>query len=48
MSIKTAQDYVSSIRTKLQVADRAQAIVRGAKRGLGRSKSGWQSDNFAY
>lgn len=28
LSIKTVQNYVSSILTKLQVADRAQAIVR--------------------
>jgi len=28
LSVKTVQNYVSSILTKLQVADRAQAIVR--------------------
>lgn len=35
LSIKTVQNYVSSILTKLQVADRAQAIVRARKAGLG-------------
>jgi DNA-binding NarL/FixJ family response regulator len=39
LSIKTVQNYVSSILTKLQVADRAQAIVRAREAGLGRSKS---------
>lgn len=33
LSIKTVQNYVSSILTKLQVADRAQAIVR-ARSGI--------------
>lgn len=35
LSIKTVQNYVSSILTKLQVADRVQAIVRARKAGLG-------------
>lgn len=35
LSIKTVQNYVSSILTKLQVADRAQAIVRAREAGLG-------------
>jgi DNA-binding NarL/FixJ family response regulator len=35
LSIKTVQNYVSSILTKLQVADRAQAIVRARQAGLG-------------
>ena len=35
LSIKTVQNYVSSILMKLQVADRAQAIVRARKAGLG-------------
>jgi DNA-binding NarL/FixJ family response regulator len=38
LSIKTVQNYVSSILTKLQVADRAQAIVRAREAGLGKSK----------
>lgn len=36
LSIKTVQNYVSSILTKLQVADRSQAIVRAREAGLGR------------
>jgi DNA-binding NarL/FixJ family response regulator len=39
LSIKTVQNYVSSILTKLQVADRAQAIVRAREAGFG-SKAG--------
>jgi DNA-binding NarL/FixJ family response regulator len=39
LSIKTVQNYVSSILTKLQVADRAQAIVRAREAGLGKGKS---------
>lgn len=35
LSIKTVQNYVSSILTKLQVADRSQVIVRARKAGLG-------------
>ncbi len=38
LSIKTVQNYVSSILTKLQVADRAQAIVRAREAGLGNRK----------
>lgn len=38
LSIKTVQNYVSSILTKLQVADRAQAIVRAREAGLGKSR----------
>jgi DNA-binding NarL/FixJ family response regulator len=36
LSPKTIRNHVSSIFTKLQVADRAQAIVRGRAAGLGR------------
>jgi len=36
LSIKTVQNYVSSILNKLQVADRAQAIVRAREAGLGK------------
>lgn len=39
LSIKTVQNYVSSILTKLQVADRAQAIVRAREAGLGNEGS---------
>lgn len=35
LSIKTVQNYVSNILNKLQIADRAQAIVRARKAGLG-------------
>ena len=38
LSIKTVQNYVSSILTKLQVADRSQAIVRAREAGLGSTK----------
>ncbi|HLF74363.1 MAG TPA: response regulator transcription factor [Anaerolineales bacterium] len=38
LSIKTVQNYVSSILTKLQVADRAQAIVRAREAGFGTGK----------
>ncbi|NWF65527.1 MAG: response regulator transcription factor [Chloroflexi bacterium] len=34
LSIKTVQNYVSSILMKLQVADRSQAIVRAREAGL--------------
>ena len=36
LSLKTVRNYVSNIFTKLQVADRAQAIVRAREAGLGR------------
>jgi DNA-binding NarL/FixJ family response regulator len=39
LSIKTVQNYVSSILTKLQVADRAQAIVRAREAGFGKKNS---------
>jgi DNA-binding NarL/FixJ family response regulator len=39
LSIKTVQNYVSSILTKLQVADRAQAIVRAREAGFGNKKT---------
>src|SRR3712207_77446 len=35
LSLKTVRNYVSNIFTKLQVADRAQAIVRAREAGLG-------------
>jgi DNA-binding NarL/FixJ family response regulator len=35
LSLKTVRNYVSTILTKLQVADRAQAIVRAREAGLG-------------
>ena len=36
LSLKTVRNYVSNIFSKLQVADRAQAIVRAREAGLGR------------
>ena len=38
LSVKTVQNYVSSILTKLQVADRAQAIVRAREAGFGKKQ----------
>ena len=38
LSPKTVSNYVSSIFAKLQVADRAQAIVRAREAGLGGGK----------
>ena len=38
LSIKTVQNYVSSIPTKLQVADRSQAIVRAREAGFGKKE----------
>ena len=35
ISLKTVRNYISSIFSKLQVADRAQAIVRAREAGLG-------------
>ena len=39
LSTKTVQNHVSNIFSKLQVADRAQAIVRARDAGLGREGS---------
>jgi DNA-binding NarL/FixJ family response regulator len=39
VSPKTVANHLSHIFTKLQVADRAQAIVRAREAGLGRSSS---------
>lgn len=39
LSSKTVRNHVSSIFTKLQVADRAQAIVRARTAGLGQQQS---------
>jgi DNA-binding NarL/FixJ family response regulator len=35
LSLKTVRNYVSNIFTKLQVADRAQAMIRAREAGLG-------------
>jgi DNA-binding NarL/FixJ family response regulator len=39
LSLKTVRNYVSNIFTKLQVMDRAQAIVRAREAGLGREET---------
>jgi DNA-binding NarL/FixJ family response regulator len=39
VSPKTVRNHISNIFTKLQVADRAQAIVRAREAGLGENKS---------
>lgn len=39
LSLKTVRNYVSSILTKLQVADRAQAVIRAREAGLGRDQA---------
>ena len=39
LSIKTVQNHVSNIFSKLQVADRAQAIIRARNAGLGLDSS---------
>jgi DNA-binding NarL/FixJ family response regulator len=39
VSPKTVRNHISNIFTKLQVADRAQAIVRAREAGLGRDKT---------
>jgi len=36
LSIKTVQNYVSTILLKLQAADRSQAIVRAREAGFGK------------
>ena len=38
LSIKTVQNYVSSILTKLEFTDRSQAIVRAREAGLGKKE----------
>jgi DNA-binding NarL/FixJ family response regulator len=37
LSLETVQNHASNILGKLQVADRAQAIVRAREAGLGRT-----------
>jgi DNA-binding NarL/FixJ family response regulator len=37
LSVKTVQNYVSSILNKLQVVDRYEAIVRAREKGLGKT-----------
>ena len=39
VSPKTVRNHISHIFTKLQIADRAQAIVRAREAGLGRDNA---------
>lgn len=41
LSPKTVRNYVSNIFAKLQVAERAQAIIRAREAGLGHDRSQW-------
>jgi DNA-binding NarL/FixJ family response regulator len=45
LSTKTVQNHVSNIFSKLQVAHRAQAIVRARDAGLGRESSSETKEN---
>ncbi len=38
VSLKTVRNHVSNILLKLQVADRAQAVIRARESGLGRDE----------
>jgi DNA-binding NarL/FixJ family response regulator len=38
LTLKTVRNYVSNVFAKLQVSDRAQAIIRAREAGLGREK----------
>ena len=40
LSLKTVRNHVSNIFSKLQVADRAQAVIRAREAGLGRDVPG--------
>jgi DNA-binding NarL/FixJ family response regulator len=40
LTVKTVQNYVSSILTKLQVADRLQAMLRAREAGMGKKPEG--------
>jgi DNA-binding NarL/FixJ family response regulator len=44
LSPNTVRNYISNIYSKLQVADRAQAIIRAREAGIGRKGSSKQSD----
>lgn len=45
LSVKTVHNYVSNIFSKLQVADRAQAIIRAREAGLGHGSIGDTSEH---
>ena len=38
LTLKTVRNHVSNIFSKLQVADRAQAVIRAREAGLGHGK----------
>jgi DNA-binding NarL/FixJ family response regulator len=40
LTLKTVRNHVSNIFSKLQVADRAQAVIRAREAGLGHDKTG--------
>ncbi len=44
ISPQTVSNHISRIFSKLQIADRAQAIVRAREAGLGRARSAGQPD----
>jgi DNA-binding NarL/FixJ family response regulator len=46
ISMKTVRNHVSNIFSKLQVADRAQAVIRAREAGLGGSASAVQDSGF--
>lgn len=41
LSLKTVRNHVSNIFSKLQVADRAQAVIRAREAGLGNDRAHW-------
>ena len=47
LSLKTVQNHVSNIFTKLQVTDRAQAIVRAREAGMARDAGDQRNKNPA-
>lgn len=46
ISMKTVRNHVSNIFSKLQVADRAQAVIRAREAGLGGASSATSSDTY--
>jgi DNA-binding NarL/FixJ family response regulator len=39
VSVKTVRNHVSNVLVKLQVADRAQAVIRAREAGMGRDEA---------
>ena len=48
LSLKTVRNHVSNIFSKLQVADRAQAVIRAREAGLGREVQGRPEEERTY